>query len=178
MILPIADKQSLLATLDPVARLKRVDALMDLSALSVSPTLEATKRRALDYANQRNHQYATLEHLLLALIDDADASAVMAARNADLGALKASLLNYLDNELKNLVIEQGADAKPTAAFERVAQRAALYAYGLGRPVVTGENTLLAIFPETRSPAARFLGEQGVSPRRGANPIARGIGQGR
>ena len=98
--------------------------------------------------------------------------------NADLGALKASLLNYLDNELKNLVIEQGADAKPTAAFERVAQRAALYAHGLGRPVVTGENTLLAIFPETRSPAARFLGEQGVSPRRGANPIARGIGQGR
>jgi ATP-dependent Lon protease len=178
MILPVSDKQSLLAMLDPVARLKRVDALMDLSALSVSPTLEATKRRALDYANQRNHQYATLEHLLLALIDDADASAVMAARNADLGALKASLLNYLDNELKNLVIEQGADAKPTAAFERVAQRAALYAHGLGRPVVTGENTLLAIFPETRSPAARFLGEQGVSPRRGANPIARGIGQGR
>jgi ATP-dependent Lon protease len=178
MILPIADKQSLLAMLDPVARLKRVDALMDLSALSVSPTLEATKRRALDYANQRSHQYATLEHLLLALIDDADASAVMVARNADLGALKANLLNYLDNALKDLVIENGADAKPTAAFERVVQRAALYAHGLGRPVVTGENTLLAIFPETRSPAARLLGEQGVSRDRAADFIAHQVGKGR
>jgi len=141
--------------------------------------ITATMYRALGYAIQRKHQYETLEHLLLALIDDADASAVMQARNADLGALKAGLLNYLDNELKDIVIEQGADAKPTAAFERVAQRAALYAHGLGRPVVTGENTLLAIFPETRSRAARFLGEQeGVSPKRGANPIARGVGQGR
>jgi ATP-dependent Lon protease len=178
MNLPISDKQSLLATLDPVARLKRVDALMDLSALSVSPTLEGTRRRALDYANQRKHQYATLEHLLLALIDDADASAVMAACNADLGALKAGLLSYLDNELKDLVIENGGDAKPTAAFQRVAQRAALDAQELGRPIVTGANTLLAIFPETRSPAARLLGEQGgVTRGRAADFVAHHVGKG-
>ena len=92
MTLPISVKQSLLATLDPVARLKRIDALMDFPALTVSPTLEATKRRAVDHANQRNHQYATLEHLLLALIDDVDAAAVMSACNADLGALRTGLI--------------------------------------------------------------------------------------
>jgi ATP-dependent Lon protease len=170
-------KQSLLATLDPVARLTRVDALMDLSALPFSPTLGVTRRRALDYANQRKHQYATLEHLLLALIDDADAAAVMGVCNADLGALRTSLVRYLDNELKNLAIENGGDAKPTAAFHRVAERAALHAQELGRPVVTGANTLLAIFPETRSLAARLLGEQGVSRGRAADIIVHGVGKG-
>ena len=74
----------------------------------LSTTLESTLHRALAHANQRKHQYATLEHLLLALIDDADASAVMQACSADLGALRTSLLGYLDNELKNIVIENGA----------------------------------------------------------------------
>ena len=177
MVLRISDKQGLLATIDPVARLKRVDALMDLPTLSVSPTLEVTRRRALDYANQRKHQYATLEHLLLALVDDADASAVMRACNADLGALKASLLSYLDKQLNNLVIENGGGAKPTAAFQRVAQRAELHAQELGRPVITGANTLLGILPETRSPAAHLLGLQGVSRERAANFIAQDIVKG-
>jgi ATP-dependent Lon protease len=178
MTLPISVKQSLLAMLDPVARLKRIDALMDSSSLSVSPTLEATKHRALDYANQRRHQYATLEHLLLALTDDADAAAVMSACNADFGALKASLSSYLDNELKDLVVENGGDAKLTAAFQRVAQRAALDAQELGRTMVTGANALLAIFPETRSPAARLLSEQGgVTRGRAADFIARETGKG-
>jgi ATP-dependent Lon protease len=176
MILPIGGKQSLLATLDPLARLQRVDALMDLPTLAVSPALEVTRRRALDYANQRKHQYATLEHLLLALIDDTDAAAVMEACSADLGALKASLSDYLDNGLKDLVIENGGDAKPTAAFQRVAQRAELHAQELGRPLVTGTNTLFAMFRETQSPAAKFLGEQGVSRARAADFVAQGCGQ--
>jgi len=173
MTLPISDKQSLLATLDPVARLQLVDALMDIPAFPVSLTLEATRRRALDYANRRKHEYATLEHLLLALIDDADASAVLEACDADLGALKANLLGYLDNDLTGLVIENGGDAKPTAAFQRAAHRAALHAQKLRRPV-TGANTLLAIFPETKSPAARFLDEQGVSRARAAECVAQGV----
>lgn len=176
IVLPIGDKHDLLATIDPVERLKRVCELMDLSVLLVSPTLEVTRRRALDHANQRKHQYATLEHLLLALVDDTDASAVMRASNADLGALQASLVNYLDNELKDLVIENGGAAKPTAAFQRVAQRAAINAQELGHPAVTGANTLLAIFPETRSPAARLLGQHGVSRERVAELIAQGIGK--
>jgi ATP-dependent Lon protease len=174
LALPIGDKLSLLAIFDPVMRLKRVDALMDISALPFSPTLEATRRRALDNANQRKHQYATLEHLLLALIDDADASAVMRACNADLGALRTGLLSYLDNDLKRLVIENGEQAKPTAAFRRVAERAALHAQELGRPAVTGANTLLAIFFETRSPAAQVLGEQGVSRGRAADLVVHGV----
>ena len=174
LALPIGDKQSLLATVDPVARLTRVEALMDLSALSVSPTLEATKRRALDSANQRKHEYATLEHLLLALIDDADAVTVLQARKADLRALKASLLNYLDNELQKLVIENGADAKPTPAFERVSHRAAHHAQRSDQFVVTGVNMLLANFHETRSPAVRFLSEQGLSPERMSDLIGKGI----
>jgi ATP-dependent Lon protease len=145
------------------------------STLPFSPTLEGTIQRALDHANQRNHQYATLEHLLLALIDDADASAVMRAGNADLGALKGNLVSYLDNQLKDIVIEKGSDAQPTAAFQRVAQRAALNAQQLGRLAVTGANTLAAIFPETRSPAARLLGEQGLSHGRVVDIIAQDIG---
>jgi ATP-dependent Lon protease len=176
LALPISDKQGLLATLDPVTRLERVDACLDFSALPLSAHLEATMRRALDHANQRNHQYATLEHLLLALVDDTDASAVMRTCDADLGALKAGLVGYLDNELKNLVIENGGDAKPTAAFQRVAQRAAINTQELGRPAITGANTLLAIFPETRSPAVRLLGQHGVSRERVAEFIAQGSGK--
>jgi ATP-dependent Lon protease len=175
VVLPIGDKQNLLATLDPVTRLKQVDALMDVSA-PLSPALEATWRQAFDHAKQRNHQYATLEHLLLALLDDADASAVMADCKADLGALKASLISYLDNGLKDIVTEKRGAARPTAAFERVAQRAASHAQGLGRPAVTGANTLLALFLETRSPAARLLGEQGVSEQRTADFIAHSLGK--
>jgi ATP-dependent Lon protease len=175
--LPISDRQSLLATLDPVARLERVDALLNnlknasplppaiaegVPGTRYSAELETTLHRALVYANQRKHEYATLEHLLLALIDDANASAVMRACKADLGVLREKLASYLDNELKRLVVDKGGDAKPTTAFQRVAQRAALLAQELNRPVVTGANTLLAIFPETQSPAARLLGEQDVS----------------
>jgi ATP-dependent Lon protease len=172
--LPISDRQRLLATLDPVMRLERVAALMDFSTLPFSPVLEATRRLAFDYANRRNRQYATLEHLLLALIDDADACLVMRACNADLGALKADLLGYLDNEPKDLVIRNGGDARPTPAFQRVTQRATLHAQESGQPLVTGAHILLAIFPETRSLAARLLDQQGVSRRRAAGAIAHGI----
>jgi ATP-dependent Lon protease len=110
---------------------------------------------------------------LLALIDDADASAVMQACNADLAALKGKLLFYLDNGLKNLVAENGGDARPTDAFQRVNQRSVVHAQELGQPVVTGANTLLALFSETRSPAAHLLAEQGFTPAQAAGFIERG-----
>jgi ATP-dependent Lon protease len=165
MKLPLSEKQDLLVMVDPVARLTRVDALMSQPVPLPSPVLDATRRRALDYATQRKHQYATLEHLLLALIDDTDAAAVLQTCKADLGALKASLLHYLDHELKEIVVGSGADAKPSPAFRRVIQRATLDAQSSARTSVSGANMLLAIFPETRSPAVRFLGEQGVWPGR-------------
>jgi ATP-dependent Lon protease len=161
MKLPIRDKYELLATLDPMKRLERIEALLDLPQRPVSANYAATKRQALDHADRRRHQYATLEHLLLALIDDADASAVMSACDADLGKLRQSLVQYLDNELKHIVTDAGS-AVPTPAFERVDQRAVLHAQEIGNPAVTGTNALVALFPETRSPAARLLAEQGVS----------------
>jgi hypothetical protein len=127
----------------------------------LSAALAVTLHRAFSFASQRKHEYATLEHLLLALIDDADASAVMRVCSADLGALAEKLVTYLDNELKRLVIN-GADPKPTAGFQRVVQRAEVRGKELSRSVVTGANILEAITSETQSPAARLLGEQGIT----------------
>ncbi|MGY8661709.1 LON peptidase substrate-binding domain-containing protein [Bradyrhizobium sp. UFLA05-109] len=169
--LPMGDKQSLLATIDPVARLKQVDAFMDFGR-PLSPALQATKLRALGSATERHHQYATLEHLLLALLDDADACAVMQACNADLDAMRASLKAYVDRGLNNIVAQDGAEAKPTAAFERAEQRAEIHAHELGRAAVTGANMLIGIFPETRSPAAQLLAEHGVLRARVVELVAR------
>jgi hypothetical protein len=127
----------------------------------LSAALEVTLHRAFGFASQRKHEYATLEHLLLALIDDADASAVMRVCSADFSALAEKLVGYLDNELKRLVID-GADPKPTAGFQRVVQRAEVRGKELGRSMVTGANILEAITSETQSPAARLLGEQGMT----------------
>lgn len=174
MRLPIRDKYELLATLDPVKRLERIEALLDLPQRPVSANYAATKRQALDHADRRRHQYATLEHLLLALIEDANASAVMRACDADLDKLRQSLVQYLDNELKHIVIETGS-AEPTAAFKRVDQRAALHAQEVGHAAVTGADALVALFPETRSPAARLLAEHGISRGRADKAIAQGAG---
>ncbi|MCP3386093.1 MULTISPECIES: LON peptidase substrate-binding domain-containing protein [unclassified Bradyrhizobium] len=174
MKLPIRDKYELLATLDPVKRLERIDALLDLSQRPVSANYAATKRRALEHADRRRHQYATLEHLLLALTEDANAAAVMRACDADLDKLRQGLVQYLDNELKHTVIETGR-AEPTAAFKRVDQRAPFLAQEVGYPEVTGVNALVALFAETRSPAARLLAEHGVSRGRADKAIGRGVG---
>ncbi|MCK1547106.1 LON peptidase substrate-binding domain-containing protein [Bradyrhizobium sp. 160] len=174
MKLPVSEKYELLATLDPMTRLERIEALLDQSQRPVSANYAATKRLAFDLADRRRHQYATLEHLLLALIEDANASAVMLACYADLGKLRQSLVQYLDNELKHTVIEAGS-AEPTAAFKRVDRRAAFHAQEVGHAAVTRANALVALFAETRSPAARLLAEHGVSRARADKAIARGVG---
>jgi ATP-dependent Clp protease ATP-binding subunit ClpA len=130
--------------------------------------------RALAYARQRKHQYATLEHLLLALIDDLDASAVMKACKVDLGALREKLTNYIDIDLKTLAIDDGREPKQSAGFQRVLQRAAHYAEGRGLPNRTGAELLVAIFAETESPAARLLGEQDMTRQDAINLIIHGI----
>jgi hypothetical protein len=133
--------------------------------------------RALAYARQRKHQYATLEHLLLALIDDLDASAVMKACKVDLGALREKLTNYIDIDLITLAIDDGGEPKPTAGFQRVLQRAAHYAEGRGLPNRTGAELLVAIFAERESPAARLLGEQGMTRQDALNFIIQGVVKG-
>ena len=141
---------------------------------SFSRNLEETLHRAVAYANQRKHEYATLEHLLLALADDPDAAAVMNACDVDLAALKKSLTNYLDTELKSLVVDDGEDAKPTAGFQRVIQRAVIHVQSSGRDDVTGANVLVAIFSERESHAAYFLQEQEMTRYDAVNFIAHGI----
>jgi ATP-dependent Lon protease len=171
------DRQGLLATLDPVARLQHIHELLGSPSIPLSSALEATRRRAVASATQRSHRYATLEHLLLALVDDVDASAVLRACNADLSALKADLLGFLGSERENLFVEPGGEARPSPAFRRVAHRAQLQAQERGRAAVTGAEVLLGLLPETRSPAARLLDRQGVSAAQAADVIARGDGTG-
>jgi ATP-dependent Clp protease ATP-binding subunit ClpA len=141
---------------------------------SFSRPLEESLHRAVAYANQRKHEYATLEHLLLSLTDDDDAAGVMRACDVDLNALKKSLVNYLDVELSSLVVDDEDDAKPTAGFQRVIQRAVIHVQSSGREEVTGANVLVAIFSERESHAAYFLQEQDMTRYDAVNFIAHGI----
>jgi ATP-dependent Clp protease ATP-binding subunit ClpA len=141
---------------------------------SFSRPLEESLHRAVAYANQRKHEYATLEHLLLSLTDDDDAAGVMRACDVDLVALKKSLANYLDVELASLVVDDEEDAKPTAGFQRVIQRAVIHVQSSGREEVTGANVLVAIFSERESHAAYFLQEQDMTRYDAVNFIAHGI----
>jgi ATP-dependent Clp protease ATP-binding subunit ClpA len=139
-----------------------------------SRSLEQSLHRALALANERRHEYATLEHLLLALIDDQDAAAVMRACNVDLDKLKRDLTAYIETELDNLVTEGSDDSKPTAGFQRVIQRAVIHVQSSGREEVTGANVLVAIFAERESHAAYFLQEQEMTRYDAVNYISHGI----
>ena len=141
---------------------------------SFSRPLEESLHRAVAYANQRKHEYATLEHLLLSLVDDEEAAGVMRACDVDLGALRTTLTNYVDTELRSLVVDDGEDAKPTAGFQRVIQRAVIHVQSSGREEVTGANVLVAIFSERESHAAYFLQEQDMTRYDAVNYIAHGI----
>ncbi len=141
---------------------------------SFSRSLEQSLHKALSLAGERRHEYATLEHLLLALTDDTDAAAVLRACNVDLNALRQSLVEYIDNELVNLVVSIAQDAKPTAGFQRVIQRAIIQVQSSGREEVTGANALVAIFAERESHAAYFLQEQEMTRYDAVNYISHGI----
>ncbi len=141
---------------------------------SFSRNLEETLHRAVAYANQRKHEYATLEHLLLSLADDEDAAGVMKACDVDLAELKKTLVNYIDTELRALIVDDGEEAKPTAGFQRVIQRAVIHVQSSGRDDVTGANVLVAVFSERESHAAYFLQEQDMTRYDAVNYIAHGI----
>jgi ATP-dependent Clp protease ATP-binding subunit ClpA len=141
---------------------------------SFSRNLEETLHRAVALATGRKHEYATLEHLLMSLTDDEDAAAVMIACDVDLVALKKSLVTYLEVELKSLIVQDGEDAKPTAGFQRVIQRAVIHVQSSGRDEVSGANVLVAIFSERESHAAYFLQEQDMTRYDAVNFIAHGI----
>ncbi|AHB49415.1 ATP-dependent Clp protease ATP-binding protein [Hyphomicrobium nitrativorans NL23] len=141
---------------------------------SFSKSLEASLHRALEFANERNHEFATLEHLLAALIDDRDAAAVMRACNVDLDQLRARVGEYLDTELGSLVHKGAAEAQPTTGFQRVIHRAVVHVQSSGREEVTGANVLVAIFAERESHAAFFLQEQDMTRFDAVQYISHGI----
>ena len=139
-----------------------------------SRSLEKALHRALAFANERHHEFATLEHLLLSLIEDKDAVAVMRACNVNVDELRNSLVTYIDTELANLVSDESLESKPTAGFQRVIQRAVIHVQSSGREEVTGANVLVAIFAERESHAAFFLQEQDMTRYDAVNYISHGI----
>ncbi|HTG38920.1 ATP-dependent Clp protease ATP-binding subunit ClpA [Sphingomonas sp.] len=144
---------------------------------SFASALESTLHKALEAASARRHEYATLEHLLLALIDDEHASKVMSACGVDLGELKTTVAHYLDTELEALKVEAVTDPSPTSGFQRVVQRAILHVQSSGRDEVTGANVLVALFSERESYAVYFLQQQDMSRLDAVSYISHGVGKG-
>ncbi len=144
---------------------------------SFAQNLEKTLHAALTNASDRRHEYATLEHLLLALIDDDDGAAVMTACGVDLAQLGEVVKQYLDQEYQSLTTAEQADPQPTAGFQRVIQRAILHVQSSGNDTVTGANVLVALFSERDSYAVYFLQQQDMSRLDAVSFISHGIGKG-
>ena len=142
---------------------------------SFSNTLEQAIHNALSLANERSHELATLEHLLLSLIDEPDAAQVMQACGVDLDSLRSQLTSFVDDELESLISDvDGSEAAPTTGFQRVIQRAAIHVQSSGRSEVTGANVLVAIFAERESHAAYFLQQQNMTRYDAVNFISHGV----
>ncbi|XXK31016.1 ATP-dependent Clp protease ATP-binding subunit ClpA [Rhodobacteraceae bacterium nBUS_24] len=142
---------------------------------SFSTTLEHSIHAALALANERSHEFATLEHLLLSLLDEPDATRVLRACDVDLDELRGNLVEFIEGDLASLVTDvEGSEAVPTAAFQRVIQRAAIHVQSSGRTEVTGANVLVAIFAERESNAAYFLQDQDMTRYDAVNFIAHGV----
>ncbi|MCB2098127.1 MAG: ATP-dependent Clp protease ATP-binding subunit ClpA [Parvularculaceae bacterium] len=141
---------------------------------SFSRNLDESLHRAIAIATERGHELATLEHLLLALTTDQDAAAVMRACNVDLEALRRNLYEFIENDLSNLKTEGDDQAKPTASFQRVIQRAVIHVQSSGREEVTGANVLVALFAERESHAAHFLQQQDMTRFDAVNYISHGL----
>src|SRR3569833_1321024 len=141
---------------------------------SLSRSLEQALHQAIKLASDRHHEYATLEHLLLALMDDTDSSQVMKACNVDMDALRKTVQKYIDEDLATLVMDESEEAKPTTGFQRVVQRAVLHVQNSGRDEVTGANVLVALFTERESHAVYFLQEQNMNRLDAVSYISHGI----
>ena len=140
----------------------------------LSKDLEISLHRALDYANDLNHEFATLEHLLLALTEDKDAIAVLEACGVNIDELSQILKNHIEDELQYLVSPEKEEAKPTTGFQRVVQRSIIHVQSSGRKEVNGANIIVALFSERESSAVHFLKEQEMSRFDAVNFISHGI----
>jgi len=140
----------------------------------MSRNLEQSLRRALEFATERHHEYATLEHLLLSLTEDQDALSVLRACNVDVSRLRTDLQDFINTNLADLTMLRPAEPKPTAGFQRVVQRAAIHVQSSGREEVTGANVVVALFSERESHAVYFLQMQDMTRLDAVNYISHGI----
>ena len=139
-----------------------------------SSKLEKTLHRALALATERRHEFATLEHLLLALTEDDDGVAVMNACTVNIDDLRRELEDHMEQELSDLVLERFEEPRPTAGFQRVVQRALIHVQSSGREEVNGANVLVAIFAERESHAVYFLQKQNMTRLDAVSYISHGV----
>jgi ATP-dependent Clp protease ATP-binding subunit ClpA len=140
----------------------------------LSKELESTLNSAFRDAREKRHEFMTVEHLLLALLDNPTASKVLRACGAELEKLKQELISYLDESTPMLPVKDERETQPTLGFQRVLQRAVFHVQSSGKKEVTGANVLVAIFGERESQAVYFLNRQNITRLDVVNYISHGI----
>jgi ATP-dependent Clp protease ATP-binding subunit ClpA len=139
----------------------------------LSKELEHTLSQAFNYARQRSHEFLTVEHLLLALLENGQALAVLKSCNVDIVALRQELSDFLADNLPTLGEESERETQPTLAFQRILQRAVMHVQSSGGTEVTGANVLVSIFSEQQSQAVYLLQKQDVTRLDVVNAISHG-----
>ncbi len=142
----------------------------------IAQELEVSLHMAFVEARQQRHEFITVEHLLLALLDNPSAAEVMRACSANVEDLRKSLSNFIKDNTPQVAGTDDVDTQPTLGFQRVIQRAIMHVQstGSGKKEVTGANVLVAIFGEKDSHAVYYLHQQGVTRLDVVNFIAHGI----
>ncbi|HAJ75856.1 MAG TPA: ATP-dependent Clp protease ATP-binding subunit ClpA, partial [Gammaproteobacteria bacterium] len=141
----------------------------------LSKDLEVTLNLAFKGARKKHHEFMTVEHLLLALLDNEVASSVLLACECDLSRLRGELVDFVDATTPLIPeSEETRETQPTLGFQRVLQRAVFHVQSSGKREVTGANVLVAIFSEQESQAVYFLKQQGVARIDVVNFITHGI----
>ncbi|MDP5324360.1 MAG: ATP-dependent Clp protease ATP-binding subunit ClpA [Litorivicinaceae bacterium] len=140
----------------------------------LSRDLEVTLNTAFKKAREARHEYMTVEHLLLGLLDNASAIQVLNACGADIGKLRDELAQFVNSTTPVLAEDSERDTQPTLGFQRVLQRAVFHVQSSGKQEVTGANVLVAIFSEQESQAVYFLKNQEIARIDVVNYISHGI----
>ena len=140
----------------------------------LSKELEFTLNLAFKEAREKRHEFMTVEHLLLALLDNATAMEVLKSCGADADKLKKELTGFLDETTPLLPPNDNRETQPTLGFQRVLQRAVFHVQSSGKKEVTGANVLVAIFSEQESQAAYFLNKQDITRLDVVNFMSHGI----
>jgi len=140
----------------------------------IAQELEVSLHMAFVEARQKQHEFITVEHLLLAMLDNPSAAEVLKACGVDLDELRGVLTDFINEHTPRLAAHSDADTQPTQGFQRVIQRAILHVQSSGKKEVTGANVLVAVFGEKESHAVYFLNQRGVTRLDVVNYIAHGI----